>query len=500
METWGVGGLTLFLCLALSALLLLRRSRGSLPPGPPAVPILGNLMWLTRSVADLEFVFRDLCSKYGPVVTIHLGSIPLVIVGDRDLAHEMLVQHGAVFADRPSPNPSLRTPGSSQCTINSTGYGPLWRLLRRNLVTGMLNPSRVRQCADARDWVLRDLINKLRLTAASGDGVVVVKETFQFAMFCLLVFLCFGEKLEEAAVREIEAAEREFLRFVRKLNIFAIAPKLGRYLFRGRWNRLLQFRQRRKEIFLPLIRSRRQQKESKVPGENSFRFSYLDSLLDLEIPDEHGRKLNDEEIIALCAEFLDGGTDTTSTALEWIMANVVKHPTVQEKLAEEVGAETKEEDLQKKPYLKAVVLEGLRRHPPAQFVVTHAVTEEISLGGYTISKDARVNFAVTRMSLDGEKWPDPLEFRPERFLPGGEGEEVDLTGSKEIRMMPFGVGRRICPGMGLALLHLEYFVANLVGEFRWEAADGGEVDLSEKTEFTVVMRNPLRARISSRRE
>ncbi|CAA6669749.1 unnamed protein product [Spirodela intermedia] len=182
------------------------------------------------------------------------------------------------------------------------------------------------------------------------------------------------------------------------------------------------------------------------------------------------------------------------------MANVVKHPTVQEKLAEEVGADIKEEDLQKKPYLKAVVLEGLRRHPPAHFVLPHAVTEEISVRGYTIPKNASINFAVAKMNLDGEKWQDPLEFRPERFLPGGEGEGVDMTGSKEIWMMPFGVGRRICPGMGLALLHLEYFVANLVGEFRWEAADGGEVDLSAKTEFTVVMRTPLRARISSRRE
>ncbi|CAA7406714.1 unnamed protein product [Spirodela intermedia] len=498
MDSWGVGVLTLFFCLALAA--LLRKPRRALPPGPPAIPIIGNLMWLTRSAADFESVLGDLWSKYGPVVTIHLGSHPTVMVGDRDLAHKMLVQHGAVFADRPPQSSALRILSSNQFSVNTAGYGPLWRLLRRNLTTEMFNPSRIRQCADAREWVLCVLLDKLRLTAASGDGVVIVKGTFQFAIFCLLVFLCFGEKLEEAAVREIEAAQKDILLFVRKLNIFAIAPKLGRYLFRGRWNRLLQFRQRQREIFLPLIRSRRQQKESKVRGENSFRFCYLDSLLDLEIPDEHGRKLNDEEIISLCSEFLNAGTDTTSTALEWIMANVVKHPTVQEKLAEEVGADIKEEDLQKKPYLKAVVLEGLRRHPPAHLLLPHAVTEEISVRGYTIPKNAIINFAVAKMNLDGEKWQDPLEFRPERFLPGGEGEGVDMTGSKEIWMMPFGVGRRICPGMGLALLHLEYFVANLVGEFRWEAADGDEVDLSAKTEFSVVMRTPLRARISSRRE
>ncbi|CAA6669751.1 unnamed protein product [Spirodela intermedia] len=213
METWGVGALALFLCLALPALLL-RRPRRGLPPGPPAIPILGNLMWLTRSVAEFEPLLRDLCSKYGPVVTIHLGSNPIVIVGNRDLAHEMLIQHGVVFADRPSPSPALRMLSFNQSSISTAGYGPRWRLLRRNLATEMLNPSRVRQCADARDWILRHLLDKLRLTAASGDGVVVVKETFQFAMFCLLVFLCFGEKLEEAAVREIEAVQQDSLRFL----------------------------------------------------------------------------------------------------------------------------------------------------------------------------------------------------------------------------------------------------------------------------------------------
>ncbi|KAJ3693432.1 hypothetical protein LUZ60_008912 [Juncus effusus] len=96
-------------------------------------------------------------------------------------------------------------------------------------------------------------------------------------------------------------------------------------------------------------------------------------------------------------------------------------------------------------------------------------------------------------------WSNPMEFKPDRFLEGGEGESVDITGSREIKTMPFGVGRRICPGLTLALIHLEYFVVNLVKEFEWKSADGEEVDLSEKREFTVVMKNPLKARIIPRR-
>ena len=92
-----------------------------------------------------------------------------------------------------------------------------------------------------------------------------------------------------------------------------------------------------------------------------------------------------------------------------------------------------------------------------------------------------------------------MEFKPERFLPTkGSDVEFDITGSCEIKMMPFGAGRRICPGSCLAILHLEYFVANLVRKFEWATAKGHEVDLSEKEEFTIVMKHPLHVRISRR--
>lgn len=269
----------------------------------------------------------------------------------------------------------------------------------------------------------------------------------------------------------------------------------------------MAMRKKQKELYLPLIQARREYKKKQHNDtKERFVYSYLDSILDIKLPEEGGRVHTEDEMVSLCSEFLNAGTDTTATALEWIMAELVRHPEIQKKLVEEIESvsegddnKVKEEELQKMPYLKAVIMEGLRRHPPAHFVLQHGITQAIEFEGYVIPKDASINFMVAEMGWDGEVWADPKEFKPERFLVGGAGEGVDITGSREIKMMPFGVGRRICPAVGLAILHLEYFVANLVKEFEWKAVDGEKVDLSETREFTVVMKYPLRARLISRR-
>lgn len=118
-------------------------------------------------------------------------------------------------------------------------------------------------------------------------------------------------------------------------------------------------------------------------------------------------------------------------------------------------------------------------------------------------KNAVVNFMAAEMGWDPKLWEDPMQFKPERFMSANTRSdhgpsEFDITGNREIKMMPFGAGRRICPALDLAFLHLEYFVSNLVFKFEWAVAEGQEVDLSDKQEFTVVMKHPLHARISPR--
>lgn len=224
-------------------------------------------------------------------------------------------------------------------------------------------------------------------------------------------------------------------------------------------------------------------------------------------PDEK-RRLHEGEIVTLCSEFVTAGTDTTLTTLEWIMANLVKYKHVQDRIVEEIREvvgdteekEVSEEDLEKLPYLKAVILEGLRCHPPTRYLIPHAVTEDVVLNGCLIPKNRTVNFMVAEVGWDPTVWEDPMMFKPERFLRDVTSSNgFDVCGKKELKMMPFGAGKRMCPAYKLAMLHLEYFVANLVLNFQWNTSlPNSNVDFSEKQEFTMVMKHPLEATISSR--
>ena len=125
--------------------------------------------------------------------------------------------------------------------------------------------------------------------------------------------------------------------------------------------------------------------------------------------------------------------------------------------------------------------------------------DHVVLDGRRLPAGTAVLFPLARLARDQTTWTDPREFRPERFLVGGEGNDVDITGSREIKMMPFGAGRRMCPGYALGTHHAEFFVGSLVRELNWLPAEEGEtVNMEETVEFTTVMKYPLRARIIPR--
>ncbi|KAK4284506.1 hypothetical protein QN277_001330 [Acacia crassicarpa] len=514
MELWFVVLVSISLCFLLKAflsLLLLPSRSPPLPPGPLRIPFIGSFIFLRKSFSELEAILRSLHANYGPIVTLPIGPHTAIYIADRSLAHQALVQNGVVFSDRPEALPVAKIINS---IISSALYGPTWRALRRNLTSEMLHPTRIRSFSSARKWVLDVLLTRLRSDSESSKSIKVI-DHLHYAMFCLLVFMCFGERLDDKKIEDIEYVHRRLLASSTKISTLSLWPRLSRILFPKRWEELLQMVKDREDVIIPLIRERKKAKEERLsksnednyPREGKTTVCYADTLLDLELSEEK-RKLEESEMVSACSEFLDGGTDTTATALQWILANLVKNPYIQQKLVHEIrevvgereDKEVREEDLNNMAYLKAVILEGLRRHPPAHLVLPHAVSEDVVFNNYSIPKKGTVNFMVAQMGWDPKVWEDPMEFKPERFLNSeGKGSETfDITGSKEIKMMPFGAGRRMCPAYNLAMLHLEYFVANLIWNFEWKPVSDHDVDLSEVQEFTVVMKSPLEVHISPR--
>lgn len=477
--------------------------RKNLPPGPVGWPIVGNLIQVVLQRRPFMYVVRDLRKIYGPIFTMKMGQRTLVIVSSADLIHEALVQKGPTFASRPSDSPIRLMFSMGKCTINAAEYGPLWRTLRRNFVNELINPARIRQCGWVREWAMAN--HMARLSRESAElGSVEVMSNCRLTICSILVCLCFGIKLPAAQVKEIEAVLKDVM--------VMTAPKLPDFLpgltpfFRRQVGTAKELRKKQLECLLPLVRARKAFVEGGEVGGSEVMSpvgaAYIDSLFELE-PAGRGR-LGDEELVTLCSEVMNAGTDTSATTLEWAMLHMVMNQDIQEKLYKEiveiVGKEgrVQEEDVERMTYMSAVVKETFRRHPPSHFVLSHSTKEEAELGGYTVPGGASVEFYTAWLTEDPSVWKDPGEFRPERFLEGGDGVGVDVTGSRGVKMMPFGVGRRICPAMTLGTLHVHLLLGRMVQGFRWVPLPGAPPDPEETFAFTVVMKNPLRAVILPR--
>ncbi|CAN0900629.1 Cytochrome P450 77A3 [Linum grandiflorum] len=508
----------LFFPILLAAVLLfllhsskLRRRRHNLPPGPPGWPIVGNLFQVARSGKPFfKYVNEDLRPKYGPIFTLNMGSRILIVVSDANLAHEALIQKGALFATRPAENPTRAVFSCGKFTVNASDYGPVWRSLRRNMVQNMLASARIKEFRSLRRSVMDNLVDRLRVEAAENRGAVWVLRNVRFAVFEILLAMCFGFEMDKSTVERIDRVMKSVL-LVLDPRIDDFLPVLSPF-FRKQRNRVAEVRKEQLDTIVPVIERRRRALIDGLgigsDGTKALSFSYLDTLFDLRVEGRTEAGPSDPELVSLVSEFLNGGTDTTATAVEWGMAQLIANSNVQEKLYREVTAiagtgrtrrKVEEKDLERMPYLQAVVKELLRKHPPTYFALTHAVTEATTLGGYDIPSDASVEVYLPGIGDDPKIWVEPERFNPDRFGPDKE-EEVDMTGVSGVKMMPFGVGRRICPGLGLAMVHLQLMIARMVQEFEWSVFPVGArgVDFEEKFEFTVVMKNTLRAVIKPR--
>jgi cytochrome P450 len=189
------------------------------------------------------------------------------------------------------------------------------------------------------------------------------------------------------------------------------------------------------------------------------------------------------------------GTDTTHTALEWTMTELLKHPEVMKKAQDEIRRITgskisvTQDDVEKTLYLKAVIKESLRLHPPIPTLIPRESTKDVKVQGYDILAKTRVIINAWAIGRDPSSWENPDEFRPERFLEGA----IDFKGN-DFQFILFGAGRRGCPGTTFASSVIEITLASLLHKFNWALPGGAkpeDLDITEAPGLAIHRKFPL---------
>jgi cytochrome P450 len=494
---WSV---TPLVVLVLSLVLLQKWVSGSkkklnMPPTPKGLPLFGT-MFQTRGPQVHKTMLR-LSKTWGDIFALKTGLKYFVVVVKADIAHDALIKQSQIFSTRTRVLSRLNFTGFR--SVNSALYGPYWREIRKNMVTQVLNNSKVESFKPFRELELNNLMKRTREQAKRNNNVVPVLSNCRFTVFSILLHVAFGQGFDESKVGELDVVLRRLLVLLapQVVDFLPFIQRFSKYHI----NECQALLGSMRKIFGPLIEERREmRKNGKYLGD------YVDSLLALQ--EKIG--LKETDVLGLTGELMAGGTDTTANTIQWAMAYLVQNQDMQERLYQEIKSvvgvdrQVEESDIEKVPYLQAVAKEAMRKHPSLPFGITHGLTQQTTLRGYDIPEDAMMLFHIQAFQNDPEHWDHPEIFNPDRFMSAVPNPLHDMTGShgpRSLDFIPFGCGRRICPGMDLALKHVHLILARWIHTFKWTTVNPGEnVDFSDQIEFTLVMTNPLHARIQERSE
>ncbi|XP_031389010.1 cytochrome P450 93A3-like [Punica granatum] len=470
-----------------------------LPPGPRGLPFLGYLPFLGT---HLHHEFTKLAETYGPIYKLWLGNKLCVVISSPLLAKEICREQDVVFANRDmTVAASTLTYGGKD--IAFAEYGPYWRKMRKLFVREMMSNSTLDACYSLRRRELRKCVTSFYEKAGSP---VDIGESSLFLLINMITAMLWGNTLEEdkgkSLSSELRKVSGEMMVILGKPNISDFLPTLERFDIQGvrrQAERLTSWF----ENFLNFVISRANEgiankgveKEKKMRNDEKKK-DIVHLFLDLQREGKVNVTMSaseNQELRAFLTDIVLGGTDTTSTMVEWVMAELMQHRDVLEKavgeLTEEVGLDNMVEEfhLPKLKYLDAVIKETFRLHPAVPLLLPRCPSQSVVVGRYTIPKGTKLFVNAWAIHRDPQLWEYPLEFRPERFL-GDSG--FDFSGNN-FMYLPFGSGRRICPGLPLAEKMLKYILASLLHSFEWELPDGAELEFSDKFGLVCRKMNPL---------
>ncbi|KAM0960609.1 hypothetical protein ACFX2I_025525 [Malus domestica] len=446
------------------------------PPSPRKLPIIGNLhqlgLYPHRSLQALS-------QLHGPLMLLHFGSVPVLVVSSAQAAKEILKTHDLTFSDRPKSTIFQKLLYNYK-DVSTAPYGEYWRQVKSICVSHLLTNKRVQSFRCVREDETKLMIEKINLSCSTNESSVVnlteMVVTLTTDVICRIALgrkYCGGE-----GGKMFKEILGEFMELLGRLVIGDYIPWLA-------WLSCVND---------GIVEEHIDGAKSGVEHEEK---DFVDVLLWIQKENLAGFPLARVSIKALILDMFAAGTDTY-TIIDWAMSELLRHPRVMKKLQKEVRgiARSKteiitEDDLVGMHYLKAVFKETLRLHPPVPLLMPRKSTQDVKIHGYDIKVNTQVIVNAWEIGRDPKSYEKPEEFEPERFLNSG----IDYKGN-DFELIPFGAGRRGCPGIQFAMAVNEIGLANLVHKFDWELHGGAraeDLDMTESTGLTKRRKYPLKA-------
>ncbi|CAL8993801.1 unnamed protein product [Prunus brigantina] len=466
-----------------------RTSPNKLPPGPKPLPFIGNLLELGNRP---HLSLTKLSQRYGPIMTLHLGQITTVVVSSSAIAKQVLQTHDQLFCNRTV----LDSVQACKHGENGMPWIPVsakWRNLRK-ICNSQLFATKVLNASQAnRHLKVQELIADVHESVVKGDAVEIGRAAFKTTLNLMsrTVFSVDLADQNSERAREFKELVRSIMEEISKPNLADYFPVLKKIDPVGIRRRLTRHFLKMFDLFDRLIIQRM---ESRKAPDYIMTSDMLDTLINNS--EEKNEDMDMVETQHLFLDLFAAATDTTSATLEWAMAELLRNPENLSKAQEELkhiigkGKPVEESDITRLPYLQAIIKETFRLHPAAPLLIPRKARADVEICGYIVPKGAQVLVNAWAIGRDPSIWDNPNSFMPERFL----GLDMDVTG-RNFELIPFGGGRRICPGLPLAMRMLNLMLGSLLNCFdNWKLEDGvapETMNMEDKFGLTLEKAQPL---------
>ncbi|CAN4094846.1 unnamed protein product [Withania somnifera] len=411
-------------------------------------------------------------------MSMRFGLVPVIVASSPHAAEQFLKKHDITFAGRPY-NVAAQYIAYDQRDLVFGKYGSHWRNMRKLCTLELLSNIKINSFQSMRKQELGTFVNFLKQAASNQVEVDLSAKLASLTanMSCLMVF---GKKYmdEEFDERGFKNIFQDILVMVASPNIGEFFPFLSVFDLQGYNARIKELGKTFDDFLEKIIHEHVQSKEQKQTKD------IVDTMMTLMQSGEAEFQFDRRHVKAVLVDLLIASTDTTSTAIDWILTELLRHPKVMKKLQNEleqavgINRMVEESDLERLKYLDMVIKEGLRLHPPSPLLVPRESIEDCIVDGFDIPKGSRVFVNAWSIGRDPDAWPEPEKFMPERFV----DSNIDLRG-RDFQLLPFGSGRRICPGLQLGLTLIRLVLAQLIHCFDWELPNGmmlNDIDMTEK--------------------